>query len=95
MEEYKFKVQPWMMWQRIDETMYLCDLRKERLFVLKDSAYEIAWGILAENKDLAQVIDEMVEKYDVKYETIKKDATKFIKKLETKGILAVVKNEQY
>lgn len=73
-----YEMQPWMMWQKHNDTFYLCDLRDESLFFMTDISYEIINSIFLDENEVEEVIEKLASKYKVEKDTIRTDVNEFL-----------------
>lgn len=82
---------PTVFAQEVDDEMVLLDMNSENYFGLDGVATDI-WKILEkENVTLENVLKELLTIYDVKEESLKEDIFTFIKELEQRELISVIK----
>ena len=74
--------------QEVDGEMVLLDMNSENYFGLDAVGTDI-WQAIEEKKVLQDVLDTLLEQYDVEEEVLKKDLITFVHKLEESGLVKV------
>lgn len=74
--------------QEVDGEMVLLDMKSENYFGL-DSVGTDIWQAIEEKKVLQDVLDTLVEQYDVEEEVLRKDLISFVEKLQESGLVEV------
>jgi len=74
--------------QEIDGEMVLLDMHSENYFGLDGVGTDI-WKAIEEKRVLKEVLDTLLEQYDVEEEVLKNDLFAFVKKLQESGLVEV------
>ena len=74
--------------QEVDGETVLLDMNSENYFGL-DEVGTVMWQTLQEKAVLSDVLESLLEVYDVEEEVLKKDLLHFVERLEESGLLEV------
>jgi len=74
--------------QIVDDEMVLLDMNSENYFGLDEVGTDI-WRAIEEKGVLQEVLEVLLEAYDVEEEILKKDLINFVQKLEKSGLIKV------
>ncbi|HEO97908.1 MAG: PqqD family protein [Campylobacterales bacterium] len=74
--------------QEVDGEMVLLDMNSENYFGLDGVGTDI-WKAIEEKKVLKEVLETLLEQYDVEEEVLKNDLFTFVKKLQENGLVEV------
>jgi hypothetical protein len=74
--------------QEIDDETIILDSTTQEYFSLNEIG-KVIWSLLAENKNLEQIKEEMLEMYEVPEEQLEKDVLNFLQALEQKGLISI------
>ena len=74
--------------QEVDGEMVLLDMESENYFGLDAVGTDI-WQAIQEKEVLAEVLEVLLEQYDVKEEVLQKDLLNFVEKLQESGLVKV------
>lgn len=74
--------------QEIDDETIILDSTTQEYFSLNEIG-KVIWSLLAENKNLEQIKEEMLEMYEVPEEQLEKDVLNFFQALEQKGLISI------
>ncbi len=74
--------------QIVDDEMVLLDMNSENYFGLDEVGTDI-WRAIEEKGVLQEVLEALLESYDVEEEILKKDLINFVQKLEESGLIKV------
>ena len=74
--------------QEIDDETIILDSTTQEYFSLNEIG-KVIWSLLAENKNLEQIKEEMLEMYEVPEEQLEKDVLNFFQALEQKGLINI------
>jgi len=74
--------------QEVDGEMVLLDMESENYFGLDEVGTSI-WQAMQENESLKEVLDVLLEQYEVEEEMLKNDLFAFLGKLEESGLVKV------
>jgi len=74
--------------QEVDGEMVLLDMNSENYFGLDPVGTDI-WKAMQEQETLKEVLDTLLEQYDVEEEVLKEDLSSFVKKLLENGLIEV------
>ena len=77
--------------QEVDGEMVLLDMESENYFGLDEVGTAI-WQAMQEDGLLQNVLETLLEQYDVEEEVLKKDLSDFVEKLVESGLLEVKEN---
>ncbi len=77
--------------QEVDGEMVLLDMESENYFGLDEVGTAI-WQAIQEDGLLQNVLETLLEQYDVEEEVLKKDLINFIEKLAESGLVEVKEN---
>ena len=75
--------------QEVDDEMMLMNMQNEHYFGL-DSTGAVFWQTLQEKERLQEVLEDLLEMYDVEEDVLKKDLVGFVEKLVANGLATVV-----
>ncbi|BAF73017.1 PqqD family protein [Sulfurovum sp. NBC37-1] len=75
--------------QEVDGEMVLLDMNSENYFGLDAVGTDI-WVAMQQKKNLQEVLESLLEQYDVEEEVIKQDLEAFVHKLVESGLVEVV-----
>lgn len=78
--------------QEVDGEMVLLDMNSENYFGLDEVGSDI-WKAIEEKKVLKEVLERLLEQYDVEEEVLKKDLFSFVEKLEESGLVEIESEE--
>ena len=79
-----------VFYQKIDDEMVLLDMCSDNYFGL-DSIGSDIWESIQDSDTLQEVFETLLDKYDVEPERLKSDLLDFVKQLEDKQLIKVVK----
>ena len=74
--------------QEVDGEMVLLDMNSENYFGLDEVGTDI-WKAIEEKRVLKEVLERLMEQYDVDEEVLKKDLIAFVEKLQDSGLVEV------
>ena len=74
--------------QEVDGEMVLLDMNSENYFGLDAVGTDI-WQAMQEKETLQEVLETLLEQYDVEEEVLKKDLLNFVDKLQESGLVEV------
>jgi len=74
--------------QEVDGEMVLLDMNSENYFGLDEVGTDI-WRAIEEKRVLKEVLERLMEQYDVDEEVLKKDLIAFVEKLQDSGLVEV------
>ena len=77
--------------QEVDGEMVLLDMESENYFGLDEVGTAI-WQAIQEDGLLQNVLETLLEQYDVEEEVLKKDLIGFVEKLAESGLVEVKEN---
>jgi hypothetical protein len=77
--------------QEVDGEMVLLDMNSESYFGLDEVGTAI-WQAIEEKRVLKDVLERLLEVYDVEEKVLKKDLFAFLEKLQESGLVEVEKN---
>jgi ornithine carbamoyltransferase len=77
--------------QEVDGEMVLLDMESENYFGLDEVGTSI-WQAMQEYETLQEVLNAMLEQYDVEEEVLEKDLSDFVEKLVESGLVEVKAN---
>ena len=77
--------------QEVDGEMVLLDMNSESYFGLDEVGTAI-WQAIEEKRVLKDVLERLMEVYDVEEKVLKKDLFAFLEKLQESGLVEVEKN---
>jgi len=78
--------------QEVDGEMVLLDINTENYFGLDDVGTSI-WQAMQESETLQEVLNVLLEQYDVDEAVLKKDLLAFVGKLEESGLVTILNDE--
>ena len=81
-------IPPDVLFRELDGESVLLDLQSERYYSLDDVGTRM-WELLAECGDVAMVVEQMMEGYDVDEATLHRDLANLINQLAEEGLLSV------
>jgi len=76
--------------QEVDGEMVLLDMNSENYFGLDAVGTDI-WQAMQEKESLQEVLEILLEQYDVEEDVLKKDLLNFVDKLQESGLVEVHK----
>jgi hypothetical protein len=82
-----------VLFQQIDQEMVLLDLESGEYYGLNEVGARI-WTLLLEGKSLAQVLDTMVEEFEVTPEHLRGDIQRFLILMRDRGLIELVPRPQ-
>ena len=74
--------------QEVDGEMVLLDMNSENYFGLDEVGTAI-WQAMQEKESLKEVLEVLLEQYEVEEDVLKKDLATFVEKLEESGLVKV------
>ncbi|MEA1953786.1 MAG: PqqD family peptide modification chaperone [Campylobacterota bacterium] len=74
--------------QEVDGEMVLLDMNSENYFGL-DAVGTSIWQAMEKNRSLKEVLDVLLEEYDVEYDVLEKDLLLFVDKLLDNQLIEV------
>jgi ornithine carbamoyltransferase len=77
--------------QKVDDEMVLLDMNSENYFGLDEVAATI-WQAMQENESLEDVLEVLLEQYEVEKDVLEKDLFAFVEKLKKSGLVEVKEN---
>jgi ornithine carbamoyltransferase len=77
--------------QEVDGEMVLLDMESENYFGLDEVGTAI-WHAMQEKETLHEVLDTLLEQYEVEAEVLERDLSNFVTKLLESGLVEVKKN---
>lgn len=77
--------------QEVDGEMVLLDMESENYFGLDEVGTAI-WHAMQENETLQEVLESLLEQYEVEAEVLERDLSDFVEKLLESGLVEVEKN---
>ena len=77
--------------QEVDGEMVLLDMESENYFGLDEVGTEI-WQAMQEYGNLQEVLNALLEQYDVDAEVLENDLEEFVGKLVESGLVEVIPN---
>jgi ornithine carbamoyltransferase len=77
--------------QEVDGEMVLLDMESENYFGLDEVGTAI-WQAMQEKETLQEVLDTLLEQYDVEAEVLERDLSDFVDKLLESGLVEVKKH---
>jgi len=77
--------------QEVDGEMVLLDMESENYFGLDEVGTAI-WQAMQEHGNLQEVVDDLLNQYDVEAEVLEKDLEDFVGKLLESGLVKVTPN---
>ena len=86
--EQKFIVSETVFTQKIDEEMVLLDMESENYFGLDEVGTDI-WQAMQEKETLKEVLEVLLEQYEVEAEVLERDLSEFVDKLVNSGLVKV------
>ena len=75
--------------QEVDGEMVLLDMNSENYFGLDAVGTDI-WQAVQEHEKLEEVLNVLLEQYEVEEEVLKKDLFAFVEKLQESGLVEVL-----
>jgi len=75
--------------QEVDGEMVLLDMNSENYFGLDAVGTDI-WQAMQEKATLQEVLEVLLDQYEVEEEVLKKDLVSFVEKLEESGLVEVL-----
>jgi len=75
--------------QEVDGEMVLLDMNSENYFGLDAVGTDI-WQTMQEKETLQNVLEALLEQYDVEEEVLKNDLLAFVQRLKESGLIGVV-----
>jgi hypothetical protein len=91
--EQKVVISQEVLSQELGEEMVLLDLTGEAYFGLDKVGTRI-WQLMGESKSLAQVVDTMLEEYDVSAEILLRDLDALVSKLKDSRLITLISIER-
>ncbi len=88
MKKETYKISSSLMLQIIDDEALLMDADTQQFYELNESAVAL-WEIMSEHHDFSDVVDEMLERYEVSKEQVQHDLDVFASYLINHGLLEV------
>ncbi len=76
--------------QEVDGEMVLLDMNSENYFGLDAVGTDI-WQAMQERETLQEVLEALLEQYEVEEDVLKKDLLTFVEKLQESGLVEVQK----
>jgi len=76
--------------QEVDGEMVLLDMNSENYFGLDAVGTDI-WQAMQEKETLQEVLEALLEQYEVEEDVLKKDLLNFVDKLQESGLVEVKK----
>jgi len=76
--------------QEVDGEMVLLDMNSENYFGLDAVGTDI-WQAMQEKETLQEVLEVLLEQYEVEEDVLKKDLLNFVNKLQESGLVEVQK----
>ena len=86
------KMSPGVLFQELDDEAILLNLQNEHYYSLKESGVRM-WRLLTEHGDVATVVEQLLEEYDVDEATLHRDLAKLIDWLAERGLIKVCPEE--
>ena len=74
-------------WRRVEDEIVALDLGQSDYFTLNATGSAL-WNRLVEGATSEQLVQELIDQFDVDQETASRDVTDFLKSLEDRGLLA-------
>ena len=78
--------------QEVDGEMVLLDMNSENYFGLDAVGTDI-WQAMQEKECLTEVLEALLEQYEVEEEVLKKDLLNFVDKLQESGLITILNDE--
>jgi len=78
--------------QEVDGEMVLLDMNSENYFGLDAVGTDI-WQAMQEKETLQEVLNVLLDQYEVEEEVLKKDLLNFVDKLQESGLITVLNDE--
>lgn len=82
----KYKINTKVISKEIDEQIFILDANEGKLRSLNPVA-SLIWIQLKKPKSLAQLVDKILEEFDVEEKTAHRDAQEFLRKYLKKGLI--------
>jgi len=86
--DQRFTVSPEVLFQEVSGEMVLLDLASESYFGLDEIGARI-WGLLGEDKNVDQILDTLLQEYEVDRETLEADVEELLGSLLEAGLIEV------
>jgi hypothetical protein len=87
----KLVVKDTVFTQEIDDELVILDMESENYFGLDETGTAI-WQAVKEKESLKEVLELLLEQYDVDKEVLKQDLFDFVKELIENGLVEVVED---
>jgi len=78
--------------QEVDGEMVLLDMNSENYFGL-DAVGTVIWQAMQEHKKLGDVLNFLIEYYEIDEEILKNDLLQFVENLEKSGLITILNEE--
>ncbi len=88
MKNKSYTIIPSLMLQVIDDEAILMDTESREFYELNESAL-VLWNIMTENNNLDDVLNQMLETFEVSKEQVENDLNNFIEYLQSKNLLKI------
>ena len=75
--------------QEVDGEMVLLDMNSENYFGLDAVGTDI-WQTMQEKETLQEVLEALLQQYEVEEEVLKKDLLAFVEKLQESGLITIL-----
>jgi len=85
----KIKFSETVFAQKVDDEMILLDMKSENYFGLDEVGTAI-WQGIENNETLKDVLDTLLEEYEVESSVLENDIISFVQKLQDSGLVEVV-----
>lgn len=82
-----FKIKEYISWQNVADELYIIDGRNQNTYVLKDEVSKQIWNDLVSNKQVKEIIDAIVRKYEIKKHMAISDCEEFLNGMLECGII--------
>jgi hypothetical protein len=85
-KEQKVSISPEVLFQEVSGEMVLLDLASENYFGLDEIGARV-WGLLESGSSVGEVMDALMEEYEVARETLENDVGELLEKLVGAGLI--------
>ena len=87
-DEQKVTISPEVLFQEVSGEMVLLDLSSESYFGL-DAVGARIWGLLESGNSVGEVLDTLMQEYEVERETLEVDVGELLDRLLEAGLIGV------
>ena len=90
-EKQVFELSSEVLFQEVSGELVLLDMASESYFGLDEVGARV-WSILGEGQSFGQVLDRLLEEYDVDRATLESDVAALLDSLKEAGLISVPKS---